>query len=482
MALALSYDPSQIPAGLLGPLQQQAGVKPPQPITPQSLQPQGLLGNIGNAIGGFARNLMTPMGLRALGSVAYDIGHGTNTTPDLLARMQEQQMQLMQYAWLRQQQQRQQTLWGREDQQYQAQQNLANNVADPNAPPDYQDLVRADPNAYAGALIQRMMHPPMQPLTPSASDQLGIHLRAGTSAQYDPITHHVEVVQAPYVPPVSLQIANGASDNMVDMAASSLLQTGNLPAWLANRNPALIARIAERATQMGAQQGMSNSDIANRIAGASATTRANQVALNTTARTTANIAPAERAAQDALSQVEYYSGLVRRTGSPALNMPINRWNEQMNGDPNLSAFRTAALSFGSEYARVLAQNGVSTDAAREHANSMFNPNLTPAQIMANAQVARADMAYRTHEQQAQGQAIVNSGVGNITQQPGNFTAQTPYGQRPQVPREGSAAPPARPSAAPQAQSAPVRVATPADAARLAPGTRYQTPDGRIFIR
>lgn len=189
--------------------------------------------------------------------------------------------------------------------------------------------------------------------------------------------------------------AAGWSDNAIDAAATQMLENGGrVPPNL--RNQAAIARVWSRYSELLNAQGRGAEGQVARQASVAASQRG----LVTVRARRALMEPAERAANRELQLVQQLSTRVGLSNSPFWNRPINAWGDRAAGNPDLIAFRNAALSAATEYARVLSgSTGASgiTDSAREEAESMINVNMSPAQIVAATETMRLGMSYKNEE-------------------------------------------------------------------------------------
>jgi hypothetical protein len=119
---------------------------------------------------------------------------------------------------------------------------------------------------------------------------------------------------------------------------------------------------------------------------------------------------------------------------------FNRWIQSgrvATGDPNVTAFDTAIISFADEYAKVMSGSTGSTgstDASRAQANEMLNPNLGHDQILANIAIMQQDMANKRAKYQDQINTI-KSRLGS--QSPPSSQPTPASGQTPAPPAVGT---------------------------------------------
>lgn len=79
--------------------------------------------------------------------------------------------------------------------------------------------------------------------------------------------------------------------------------------------------------------------------------------------------------------------------SPYLNKPLRELTQQGLGNVDLAKFHTIIRSVQNEYARIISQpnlSGILTDAAREEAKQLIDPNATVPQILASIQTLKAE--------------------------------------------------------------------------------------------
>ena len=365
-----------------------------------------MLGGLGDMLGGAVRGTVqawTPSdGTRD--PTVWDYVWGGQEHVDDVRNAQLQRMRMMSA----------QTQMDREGEEYKqnVQQRAARDAFIAQQPDNVRQMLQAFPD-QAGSLLSRQMSQDT-PLTDEQRRQYG--LRDGTSAVMR--DGHVQVLQSPREPPATIQLPGNAMGAMVDQMVAN---GGQIPPGM-SRNPRMVAQLYSAYADRMAEQGLTAQSQQARHA----SIRANQTSLSDVRRRRGVVAPAERAMLDAASQVLQYSDRVSRSNSPAMNIPINRWNDQMRGDPNLSALRTAAISAATEYARLLVGSGATTDSARAEASHIFNENMTPAQLIESMRVVRADGAYRTQELQAEEQSILND------MQSGTMSASPEASQMPMI--------------------------------------------------
>jgi len=156
---------------------------------------------------------------------------------------------------------------------------------------------------------------------------------------------------------------------------------------------------------------------------------------------------------------EVSGGLVN-TGSPLANRPLRWLYQNAAGDPSVTKFHAAHSAVVNEYAKILSGNtggGGVTEGARHEAEAMLPLDSTPEQIAAAADVLERDAGNRLSALKGQA-AATQARMGHKTS----------------------------PVAAPAGAAAPAAeiptVQSPEEARKLAPGTRFKTPDGRVLVR
>ena len=88
----------------------------------------------------------------------------------------------------------------------------------------------------------------------------------------------------------------------------------------------------------------------------------------------------------------------RLTNTPYLNTPIMELEKKYSGDKDFQEYMSRRETVKQELAKALMSNGISgsiaSDAARKEIDSIFPPNMTPAQFDRVVKVSKADMAAR----------------------------------------------------------------------------------------
>ena len=88
----------------------------------------------------------------------------------------------------------------------------------------------------------------------------------------------------------------------------------------------------------------------------------------------------------------------RLTNTPYLNTPIMELEKKYSGDKDFQEYMSRRETVKQELAKALMSNGISgsiaSDAARKEIDSIFPPNMTPAQFDRVVKVSEADMAAR----------------------------------------------------------------------------------------
>jgi hypothetical protein len=161
------------------------------------------------------------------------------------------------------------------------------------------------------------------------------------------------------------------------------------------------------------------------------------------------------AEQTVLRNLDYALSLAPKgvgNGPPVWNRFEQFIRGQYTGDADVMAFDNALHTVADEYAKVMTTStgsgGVTSDSARSEAYRRLSKSATLPQLQATARVMRTEMANRITSLQE-----VESGIKSRMR-------AAPGGGGP----------------------APVRVNSPAEAQRLAPGTRFITPDGVERVR
>lgn len=190
------------------------------------------------------------------------------------------------------------------------------------------------------------------------------------------------------------------SDDAVTSAVNQMVANGGrIPPNI--RNQRVIGQIWDGYAQRLAETGQTAGSQQARAAA----NRANTNALSDARTRRERAGSAERGMLDALGRATQLSNSIMRSGSPLLNIPINRWGE-ISGNPELAAFKAAALSAATEYARIIQGSGQATESLTHEAQDMLSMNLTPAQFLAVEDVLKYDAHQRTARMYEEEQSIL----------------------------------------------------------------------------
>jgi hypothetical protein len=125
--------------------------------------------------------------------------------------------------------------------------------------------------------------------------------------------------------------------------------------------------------------------------------QANQAALTSLRRQRAAMGAFEDTAKKNLEIFIDQAKQVIDTGSPYLNRPIRGLDEKLLGSPEMTAFNTARRTVIPEFAKILANPGLSgqlTDTARKEIEDVVGGDATLAQTLAAADILVRDAANR----------------------------------------------------------------------------------------
>lgn len=185
---------------------------------------------------------------------------------------------------------------------------------------------------------------------------------------------------------------------------------------------------------------------------------------------------------------DHIDALHNWSGGKWVNSLPNSISGNVLGNTAIGAFNTAANTAADEYAKVVAGGNVPDAEQIRNAHAMLDSDLGPDQLRANLKTMAAMMAGRIGTLQNEWNATVGQKRDvPFLEDPARQILQTKLGFNPDaidaVRREAAAGQPASPALAQQPTSdQPVQVKTPQEAAALAPGTIFITPDGRRKIR
>lgn len=374
-----------IPPNLLQ-LQKAPGFTVPAPAAPQAApRPQGFLGGL--------RQFLTPERLRVIGAGLADLSNNGNSLPALLQQLDEQRAQLEQQRWQRIQQDQAIRGYKQQDAQQQAVDAWVQTL-----PPEQQRAAQLNPQAAVQAYTQQAF-PRDQYQTLSPDEATAAGFRRGSVVQRG-ADGEMRVVQAPReFSPIQMGAGaaggGSANDAAVNAMAQQMLENGGRPPPNL-RNQALLARAWNRYAELLDASGRGNEGQVARQASVHASARA----LDAVRQRRGLMTAAEEAANRELELTQRLSSRVNLSNSPLWNVPMNQWRDRAQGNPDLIAFRNAALSASTEYARVLSGAtgaGGITEGARIEAESMINADMSPAQIVAAIATMRQGMEYKNSE-------------------------------------------------------------------------------------
>lgn len=125
--------------------------------------------------------------------------------------------------------------------------------------------------------------------------------------------------------------------------------------------------------------------------------KANRASLLDTVKRRTTIASFEGQVEDALTLAQTQADKALSNTGFATTNKIANWYKKETQDPEFRGLSNAVKTVTNEYARVISgatNNGITSDAAREHAESMLSEADSPVSFKAAVKVLRAEMDYR----------------------------------------------------------------------------------------
>jgi hypothetical protein len=194
------------------------------------------------------------------------------------------------------------------------------------------------------------------------------------------------------------------SQQAIDLMGDRFFETGQLPSTgMGNAGMELRKQILQSATaratgQRGPLTDQGGQGASAAIIGNAATAGAGKSVVTDMSKRAAIADSSEQTAANNLQLAASYLTKADQTGSPIINTIQNKIRSGVLGDPDVSVYTNALETASNEYARVISMaTGASgiTDAARAEGQRLFNPNMAPAQLQSNIQVALQEMNNRT---------------------------------------------------------------------------------------
>jgi hypothetical protein len=184
-------------------------------------------------------------------------------------------------------------------------------------------------------------------------------------------------------------VGSAATDDAtVAKYAEYLRRTNKMPPGVSPRNPELVARIHTAARKQDPNWKPADVEMAY---------AADKKSLAALSSRTDSVDAFSETAERNLVLAEQAAEKIDDLGSPAANKAL-RWAQQnITGDPNLTAFINARQTFVNETTKVLSGalgNAASTDSARHEVDAMFPLSMTGKQFAAAARTARAELKNR----------------------------------------------------------------------------------------
>ena len=227
------------------------------------------------------------------------------------------------------------------------------------------------------------------------------------------------VATAKATAPIKIDVATATQAAGANAAASGggldLMAEQALNGSFSSRNPALMAKVYNRAAEMAQEQGMSNQQVLMQQKAA----HSNQAALTGLTKQYETLKPFEDMALRNAAVLEQKSRDVADLGAPFLNTPLRQLQEKFMGNPKVTAFVAAMQPVQADFARILNSPtgaGVLSDDARHEMQAAISPGGTPAQIKSALDVFRNDArnrhdAYDAAVRDLQGRTVVGTAGG-----------------------------------------------------------------------
>lgn len=193
-------------------------------------------------------------------------------------------------------------------------------------------------------------------------------------------------------PPKPTDPNGGLDPAAIDTATNMYVTTGQMPAFGMNGAAMRSAVLANAGRKLQAL-GYSTADIPKFAADYKAKT----ASLNRLQTLRSQIGSYENTVQQALSLIDQYApAAMADTGFNTLNRGMNWWKTE-TGDPDMLSLHNAIESVVNEYAKVISNatgGGVTSDAARNRAESMLNGATSVAGLKAQIAVLQKEMGFR----------------------------------------------------------------------------------------
>ena len=183
-------------------------------------------------------------------------------------------------------------------------------------------------------------------------------------------------------------IPKGLSPKAINFWTEHVLSGGDLPQWVATRDPQARRALAENAAEEASKTGMSGYDLAR----ARAAFKAEASALTDVTRTAENARPFINLLHTNMDVLMNTAQKIKDTGTAWGNVPVRQLVVGL-GSKDQVAFNTALLPVVTEAARVLTSpnmRGVLTDDARHELESVVSRNFTMAQLEGAIEILRLE--------------------------------------------------------------------------------------------
>lgn len=195
------------------------------------------------------------------------------------------------------------------------------------------------------------------------------------------------------------------SDDAVEMSADNYIATGALPntgLGGAGMKVQILNRAADKVNKLG----LTGTDVSGQMA----TFKANSKALGDQITRRSQIAGFEGTVNDSLTLAQQYADkALANTGFTSFNKGVNWWQSE-TGDTNMKGLKDAVQTVTNEYAKVITNatgGGVTSDAARAHAEDMLSTADSPQAFKEAVSVLQKEMSFRVNSMDRQISGLSN---------------------------------------------------------------------------
>jgi hypothetical protein len=200
----------------------------------------------------------------------------------------------------------------------------------------------------------------------------------------------------------------------LDLAARTLVQTGQFPQGISYRSPESQAAVWKRAAEIMNQTGGSLGD--NKALYSSFTN-----SLKNMQKNFSQVDAFEQTAEKNIDLLQQTAQKIPDLGARFANIPVRQINANMIGTENMASFKTALATAQAEAAKVLNSanaTGVLSDSARHDLQQIIDGNMPYKALVASLNTLKQDMANRRISYQNTIKDLQDN-IGNIGNQGGN---------------------------------------------------------------